>query len=365
MGDERRWACMSDAVAGQERPRPSYRPWRRPAGILGLSPGFKFEPEDEEIVELFLLPRLHGDPLPLEGIFLDADPRSAPPWDLFARNTSGFFFAPGDEANQRKKPRTCVGGGTWVGQKLEKKEELRLRLSGGEDETVVCWQKYRYNFHRGSGRTGSTGWVMLEYTIAEPSDYNSFKVCRITFTGHGQKRKRVPDSDDQLATSAPSSIATGYQDHSAGAARACDQEPFLTQQETDSWTDQQEPAFPMQQQLVDQEQQAMGHASTTLPFGQESGMLVHMDQESGILEQFVSEQFTMPLQMDQETSFPVNFAGYGTAPLPVYQESSMWGQFVEYGPTPLTPDQQFISMPEQSIDFEDPATQVILEWFAD
>ena len=136
------------------------------AEIPGLTAGFKFEPEDEEVIELYLVPRLRGRPLPLDDIIVDGDdPRSAPPWELFSRNgletaSSAYFFAPGDAAGSRKV-RTVAGVGTWEGQKIKKTGKLRV------GEEIFAWQKYRLSFHFGTGKTKSlsTGWVMLEYSV--------------------------------------------------------------------------------------------------------------------------------------------------------------------------------------------------------
>jgi hypothetical protein len=192
-------------------------------GIPGLTPGFKFAPDDDEVIELYLVPRLRNrdEPLPLDGVIIDADPRSAPPWELFSRHgrdqaNDAFFFAPGDAAKGHKA-RACAGVGTWVGQRAEKTGK---KLIG---ETIFKWQKYRLNFHCGSGKSGSIGWVMMEYSVVAPDadvDCTSFKICHISFTGHGQRRKRVPDGCDggvthqHLEAAATSSMA--LQTHDAG-----------------------------------------------------------------------------------------------------------------------------------------------------
>jgi hypothetical protein len=170
------------------------------ASKLGLPPGFRFEPTDEEVVVHYLLRRIRDEPLPL-GDILDEDPLSAPPWLLLSkhgRKEDAFFFAEGQAMNGRgsRQKRSCKGGGTWEGQGRRKAtkggegEKLRVRVNGEEIE----WRKYALNFHEEATK-GSTGWVMHEYSITSPPELAAslMRVYRIRFSGHGrnaQKRKR-------------------------------------------------------------------------------------------------------------------------------------------------------------------------------
>jgi hypothetical protein len=166
------------------------------AAVPGLTGGFKFTPDDDEVIELYLVPSLRRQPTALAGILIDADPLSAPPWKLFSNNgldddaKEAYFLAPGDTTKSRKV-RVCANEGTWVTQRLEKSGELRI------DGETFAWQKHRLNFHSGKAKSGSMGWVMHEYSVvAAPQDCASLKICHISFTGHGQKRKRTPNGSD-------------------------------------------------------------------------------------------------------------------------------------------------------------------------
>ncbi|CAO2171607.1 unnamed protein product [Urochloa humidicola] len=169
---------------------------------LGLPPGFRFVPTDEEVVAHYLLRRIRCQPLPA-GDIIEDNPLSAPPWLLLAkhgRKEDAFFFAAGQAMNSKgtRQKRSCAGGGTWEGQGKRKNprgggeaERRPLVRVGGE---VIEWQKYALNFHE-EGIKGSTGWVMHEYSIASPPDLaeSPMRVYRIRFSGHGrnaQKRKR-------------------------------------------------------------------------------------------------------------------------------------------------------------------------------
>ncbi|CAO2206545.1 unnamed protein product [Urochloa humidicola] len=174
------------------------------ASRLGLPPGFRFVPTDDEVVAHYLLRRIRRRPLPA-GDILEDDPLSAPPWLLLARHGrrkqgGAFFFAPGQAMNGKgatattRQKRSCAGGGTWEGQGQRRRNAgcgARVRVGGVEIE----WHKYALNFHE-EGVNGSTGWVMHEYSIASPPGLaaSPMRLYRIRFSGHGrnaaQKRKR-------------------------------------------------------------------------------------------------------------------------------------------------------------------------------
>jgi hypothetical protein len=138
---------------------------------LGFLPGFVFAPEDSDVVVHYLLPRMLGQPLPLDGLILDDDPLSAPPWELLERNgrrEDAFFFALGQAKSSKgsRQKRTCAGGGFWNGEKTCVDGE-RLRVPGGTAE--VAWRKKALSFQEGGGeKGGSTGWVMHENAITAP-----------------------------------------------------------------------------------------------------------------------------------------------------------------------------------------------------
>jgi hypothetical protein len=180
-------------------------------GALGLSPGFKFEPDDDELVEQYLLRRILSQQLPLEGVILKADPLSAPPWKLLKehnREDDAFFFSDVQtkHAKGNRQKRTCVDkGGCWEGQKAPMDGE-RLRV--GTDE--ITWKKYMLNFHE-HGVKGSTGWVMHEYSITAPDHLasSSLRLYRIRLSGHGKnsKKERGDDGGAQERADEPDHIS--------------------------------------------------------------------------------------------------------------------------------------------------------------
>ncbi|KAK3153244.1 hypothetical protein QOZ80_2BG0169730 [Eleusine coracana subsp. coracana] len=158
--------------------------------ILGdLPPCLYFDPTDEQLIRLYLLPRVRGQPDLIPGLIIDDDTAAnTQPWKLFSRHglvdqpdrVPAFFFV---RTNGAARPdRGCHGGGSW---KSMRSGEQVLPLVNGEK---IKWTRHNLNFQMSSG--GSVGWVMHEYILA---DHPSLKICSIAFTGHCKKRMRAPD----------------------------------------------------------------------------------------------------------------------------------------------------------------------------
>jgi hypothetical protein len=340
------------------------------AAVPGLTGGFKFTPDDDEVIELYLVPSLRRQPTALAGILIDADPLSAPPWKLFSNNgldddvKEAYFLAPGD-ATKNRKVRVCANAGTWVTQKLEKSGEVRI------DGETFAWQKHRLNFHYGKAKSGSMGWVMHEYSVvAAPQDCASLKICHISFTGHGQKRKRTPDGSDcdgaathhQLARAPPSSTTSATHDFTQ-----------VYNDATPPWTNE-EPMSTAAHQFADPVMLPMVDLGSFAYSGFSSITSAAPAMEHGM----------MPLQIDQDCyqaplatttvdqSLPMvdlasfDFPGFSstsstsvmahdTMPLQIYQETCVLEQSAEYGTEPM----------EKFCDVDDPELRQILESVAD
>lgn len=261
------------------------------AKMAGLTPGFKFEPSDEQLVQFFLLPYLRELPVPLGGLVIRDDPRSVPPWKLFARNGRGdeedaYFLAPAD--GEGRQARTCDGGrGRWITQRLERTGNLRLAGGGGSGEAVV-FEKHRLNYHAGEGRCGSTGWVMHEYAVVKPAALGArHRACHIAFTGHGQKRKRVPDGyvdveDD--GSKASTNAAAAVPPSSTAAMSACPSNVTYNQGCHISPEQSIEQHFPAEHNNIQIQQQAYYQS-------QDHEQCQYSDEEKYLLQQIKQEQY--------------------------------------------------------------------------
>ncbi|KAK3156620.1 hypothetical protein QOZ80_2AG0109670 [Eleusine coracana subsp. coracana] len=224
-----------------------------PAAIryADLPPGFKFVPTDEQIIELYLLPRVRGQPDLIPDLIVDDDAAAnTQPWKLFGRHglerqpdgVPAFFFVRTKDARPGARPeRACDGGGKWKSMKSER--EQVLQLVDGEE---IKWTRHNLNFQMGEG---SIGWVMHEYTI---TDHPSLRICGISFSGHCKKRMRAPD--DCLAAGEPMTQRprlAAAQDDSASANTAT---AFVQDLDTMQASEYHEPGMPL---LYDEEITAM------------------------------------------------------------------------------------------------------------
>ncbi|XP_076936666.1 NAC domain-containing protein 87-like [Bidens hawaiensis] len=178
--------------------------------LVGLPPGFRFHPTDEEIVTHYLTPRVLNRKFTASAIG-DVDLNKCEPWDLHKKAKMGekewYFFCQRD----RKYPtgmRTnrATDSGYWKATGKDK-EILKKGKSGGAGKLVGM--KKTLVFYRGRAPKGEkTNWVMHEFRLeGEFSYYNmpraskdEWVVCRIVEknteatknpnpnTGHGMTR---------------------------------------------------------------------------------------------------------------------------------------------------------------------------------
>ncbi|CAN6231359.1 unnamed protein product [Urochloa humidicola] len=171
---------------------------RKAAEMLGHPPGVKFCPDDNELVEFFLLPRVRGEPACFAGVLVIDDDTAANtnPSKLLERhglagNNNAYFFVRTTDAAARQD-RHCAGGGRWVSQKPVPKV---VQTSRGKSGQEITWRRVSLNLQTSRGKSGggSNGWVMHEYNLIKPP-CPFLKIYHITLTGHGKDSiKRVPD----------------------------------------------------------------------------------------------------------------------------------------------------------------------------
>ncbi|GJM88513.1 hypothetical protein PR202_ga04585 [Eleusine coracana subsp. coracana] len=156
--------------------------------LRSLAPGYSFVPKEKELVEFYLLPRARGQPDRFPGVDIidDDSAASTQPWKLFKRHNrkeddEPYFFVHGssDAKAGARQERIVDGGFKW---KSQRRVPTVLEI-GGEK---IKWTKTMLSLQLGEG--GS---------FTEPHCPVPVRICHISFTGHGQKRKRIPDGYDE------------------------------------------------------------------------------------------------------------------------------------------------------------------------
>nr|AXU39990.1 NAC protein [Lilium pumilum] len=150
---------------------------------VGLPPGFRFHPTDEELVNYYLKRKIHGLKIELD-IIPEVDLYKCEPWELAdksflpSRDPELYFFGPRD----RKYPN---------GFRTNRATRAGYWKSTGKDRRV-CSQsrpigmKKTLVYYRGRAPQGiRTGWVMHEYRLddKECEDtmgiQDSYALCRV------------------------------------------------------------------------------------------------------------------------------------------------------------------------------------------
>ncbi|XP_010465831.1 PREDICTED: NAC domain-containing protein 86-like [Camelina sativa] len=150
---------------------------------VGLPPGFRFHPTDEELVNYYLKRKINGQEIELD-IIPEVDLYKCEPWDLAeksflpSRDPEWYFFGPRD----RKYPngfRTnrATRGGYWKSTGKDRRVTSQSRAIGMK-KTLV--------YYRGRAPQGiRTDWVMHEYRLDDkdcddPSSLqDSYALCRV------------------------------------------------------------------------------------------------------------------------------------------------------------------------------------------
>ncbi|XP_066310961.1 NAC domain-containing protein 68-like [Miscanthus floridulus] len=285
------------------------------AEALGLPPGVRFDPTGDELVEFYLLPRALGRPPAVPGIIIEDDTATTStsaehPWKLLTRHrrtddSEAYFFervAAGSGETTKgggagaRQDRRCGGRWTWVGQKRAPDEALPPRGDGEH----VSWGKYSLNLQEGSRRRGgSTGWVMHEYTVASPQcPLLPVKLCHVSFTGHGQKRQRVPDDDSEGQELEPQAATAPQHKRAATGCSMVTTATAMPNQELSEARAQQnqEQQFP----IYDYDTSSIGHFwSSDAGFSQESSIILdpsYPDARSNHQEPFALDQQLTQIQ---------------------------------------------------------------------
>ncbi|XP_042518796.1 NAC domain-containing protein 86-like isoform X1 [Macadamia integrifolia] len=151
---------------------------------IGLPPGFRFHPTDEELVNYYLKRKVHGLQIELD-IIPEIDLYKCEPWELAdksflpSRDPEWYFFGPRD----RKYPngfRTnrATRAGYWKSTGKDRKVTYQNRAIGMK-KTLV--------YYRGRAPQGTrTDWVMHEYRLDDKDcedtmgiQVDTYALCRV------------------------------------------------------------------------------------------------------------------------------------------------------------------------------------------
>ncbi|KAM1186934.1 hypothetical protein ACFX13_016270 [Malus domestica] len=160
---------------------------------VGLPPGFRFHPTDEELVNYYLKRKINGQEIELD-IIPEVDLYKCEPWELAeksflpSRDPEWYFFGPRD----RKYPN---------GFRTNRATRAGYWKSTGKDRRVTCQNraigmKKTLVYYRGRAPQGiRTDWVMHEYRLDDKDYYcssdldtsssssaaiqDSFALCRV------------------------------------------------------------------------------------------------------------------------------------------------------------------------------------------
>ncbi|KAJ9554775.1 hypothetical protein OSB04_009389 [Centaurea solstitialis] len=171
--------------------------------LIGLPPGFRFHPTDEEIVTHYLTPKVVNRSFTASAIG-EVDLNKCEPWDLPRKAKMGekewFFFCQRD----RKYPtgmRTnrATDSGYWKATGKDK-EILKKGKSGGGK---LVGMKKTLVFYKGRAPKGEkTNWVMHEFRLEGDFSYynmsraskDEWVVCRVVQKNTEMKRNPISDS---------------------------------------------------------------------------------------------------------------------------------------------------------------------------
>jgi len=115
------------------------------ATAIGLPPGLNFHPDDDELIEFFLLPTVRGEPAWFPGVIVIGDDTAANtlPWKLLERHglagdDEAYFFVrtKQDAKEAARQDRYCACGARWVSQRpVLAPRASAARGSSGEGST--------------------------------------------------------------------------------------------------------------------------------------------------------------------------------------------------------------------------------------
>ncbi|GMH26751.1 hypothetical protein Nepgr_028594 [Nepenthes gracilis] len=184
-------------------------------GGATLPPGFRFHPNDEELVGYYLKRKVEGLEIELEVIpeidFYKYDPWELPDKSFLPkRDMEWFFFSPRDKKYPNgSRTNRATRAGYWKATGKDKKVDCQSSVTGYR-KTLV--------FYRGRAPLGDrTDWVMHEYRLCDddhPQGFSNFKgafaLCRVVKKNENARKTSEinGDANSKMAASSRDSAST-------------------------------------------------------------------------------------------------------------------------------------------------------------
>ncbi|XP_030538077.2 NAC domain-containing protein 2-like [Rhodamnia argentea] len=124
--------------------------------------GLRFLPTDDELFFHYLMPRLHGEPLPDPDVVRDCDVYGGDPWKIFGkdRDEKSYVFTMLKKKSKSRVDRT-TGSGTWKG-------EQSYKIKGSQGEVVGYKKLFTFEPKASSSaeadKADNGHWIMYEYS---------------------------------------------------------------------------------------------------------------------------------------------------------------------------------------------------------
>ncbi|KAK9062849.1 hypothetical protein SSX86_020039 [Deinandra increscens subsp. villosa] len=215
---------------------------------VGLPPGFRFHPTDEELVNYYLKRKINGQEIELD-IIPEVDLYKCEPWELAeksflpSRDPEWYFFGPRD----RKYPNGYrTNRATRAGYWKSTGKDRRVTSQG---QNHAIGMKKTLVYYRGRAPQGTrTDWVMHEYRLEDKDCQGTFgmqesyALCRV-FKKNGVCVEMEDNGNTSMLQHSPSLI-TNHHDyetmisphHVAASSSSClEDNHHHEEEEDDSW----------------------------------------------------------------------------------------------------------------------------------
>ncbi|XP_051122146.1 NAC domain-containing protein 83-like [Andrographis paniculata] len=158
--------------------------------ILGLPPGFRFQPTDEELVLQYLRRKVFNHPMPV-SVIAEADVCRVDPWNLpgDAEEERYFFSQKRVKYPNGSRSNRATVSGYWKATGVDRRIYYQGRVLVGMKKTLV--------FYRGKAPAGErTDWIMHEYSLVIPAHIaaqaRNWVLCRIFLKRNGNRQSEAP-----------------------------------------------------------------------------------------------------------------------------------------------------------------------------